>query len=108
MVLLDGFVYGSNDPGVLVCLDVKTGRVKWQNRSVGKGSLTYADGHLYVRSENGPLALVAADPTKYQEHGRFDQPDRSGSPAWAHPVVAQGKLFLRDQDRVLAFDVKNR
>ena len=53
MVQVDGYLYGSDDPGILTCLDLKTGNVMWQERSVGKGSVTYADGHLYVRSEAG-------------------------------------------------------
>ena len=106
MVLLDGHVYGSSDPGVVRCLDLATGDVKWENRSVGKGSITCADGHLYVRSEKGPVALIEASPVGYNETGRFDQPDRSNSEAWAHPVVSHGKLFLRDQDLLLVYDVK--
>lgn len=106
MILVDGMVYGASDPGVLRCLDLKSGDVKWENRSVGKGSITAADGHIYLRSENGPVALVELSPDKYVEKGRFDQPNRSGAAAWAHPVVSHGKLFLRDQDLLLAYDVK--
>ncbi len=108
MVLLDGHVYGSSDPGILRCLDLATGDVKWENRSVGKGAITCADGYLYVRSEQGPVALVEATPSGYNEAGRFDQPNRSGAQAWAHPVVAQGKLFLRDQDVLLVYDIKGK
>ncbi|MDB5334949.1 MAG: outer rane biosis protein BamB [Planctomycetaceae bacterium] len=106
MVLLNGCVYGSSDPGVVRCLDLATGDVKWEDRSVGKGSITCADGYLYVRSENGPVALVEASPSGYNETGRFEQPDRSNANAWAHPVVSHGKLILRDQDLVLVYDVK--
>lgn len=106
MLLLDGYLYGSSDPGVLTCLDLKTGEVAWRNRSVGKGSITYAQGHIYLRSEDGPLALVEATPKGYREKGRIDQPHRSDKPAWAHPVVADGKLFLRDMDRLLCYDVR--
>ena len=106
MVLLDGHVYGSSDPGVLRCLELASGDVKWENRSVGKGSITCADGRLYVRSEKGPVALVEATPTEYNETGRFEQSERSDAEAWAHPVVSHGKLFLRDQDILLVFDIK--
>jgi len=106
MVALDGYIYGSNDPGILTCLEMKSGRVVWQDRSVGKGSLTCADGHLYLRSENGPVALIEATPAGYREKGRFDQPQRSGANSWPHPVVSNGKLFLRDQDILLAYDIK--
>lgn len=106
MVLLNGHVYGSSDPGVVRCLELETGSVKWENRSVGKGSITCADGYLYVRSERGPVALVEATPNGYNETGRFEQPQRSDAEAWAHPVVSHGKLFLRDQDLLLVYDVK--
>ena len=106
MVLVDGHVYGSNDPGIMMCLDLKSGNVRWQDRSVGKGAVTCADGHIYLRSENGPVALIEANSSEYREKGRFDQPNRSGANSWPHPVVAQGKLFLRDQDVLLCYDVK--
>ncbi len=63
-VLVDGFLYGCNDPGVLVCLDFRTGKVRWQSRRPGKGSLTCADGCLYYRSENGPVRLIEANPRR--------------------------------------------
>jgi outer membrane protein assembly factor BamB len=108
MVALDGHIYGSNDPGILTCLEMLTGKVAWRERSVGKGAVTYADGHIYLRSENGPVALVEAKPEGYREKGRFDQPRRSGANAWPHPVVARGRLFLRDQDVLLCYDVRDR
>jgi outer membrane protein assembly factor BamB len=101
MVQVDGFLYGSSDPGVLTCINLRDGQTVWQNRSVGKGALTCADGHIYMRSEKGPIALVEVNPKAYVEKGQFDQPERSGKPAWPHPVVADGKLFLRDQDLLL-------
>jgi len=106
MVLVKDHLYGTS--GSLLCVDFKTGKIVWDNRSVGKGSLTYADGHLYVRGENGKVALVEASPVKYEEKGRFTQPDRSQQPAWPHPVVANGKLYLRDWDTLLCYDVKNK
>ena len=105
MVVLDGFLYGCDDQ-ILTCINLRNGQIAWKSRSVGKGSVTCADGHLYVRSEGGPVALVEANPREYVEKGHFDQPRRSGRPAWSHPVVADGKLFLRDMDTLLAFDVK--
>lgn len=106
MIVLGGMVYGSSDPGVLRCVELSTGDVKWENRSVGKGSITAADGHIYLRSENGPIALVELTPDEYRETGRFDQPERSDAAAWAHPVVSNGKLFLRDQNLLLVYNVK--
>lgn len=105
MVALDGYVYGF-DEAVLTCLDIKTGKVAWKNRSVGKGSVTFAEGHLYCRSEGGDIALVEANPKSYVEKGRFSPEGRSGRPAWAHPVVASGKLLIRDQGKLFGFDIK--
>jgi outer membrane protein assembly factor BamB len=105
MAAVSGYLYGF-DEGTLVCLDIKANKVKWQDRSVGKGSLTIADGMLYLRSENGPVALAEVTPDAYNESGRFDQPDRSNHQSWSHPAVAGGKLYLRDMDTLLVYDVK--
>jgi outer membrane protein assembly factor BamB len=104
MVLVDGHIYGTGG-NTLLCVNFKTGEIAWQDRSVGKGSVAYADGHLYVRGEKGPIALVEATPTGYKEKGRFQQPDRSEKNAWPHPVVAGGKLYIRDWDILLCYDV---
>jgi outer membrane protein assembly factor BamB len=111
MVLLDGHVYGVDDSGTLRCVEMKTGKIAWTDRCVAsKGSLTYADGHLYVRSESGDgtVVLVEATPKAYVEKGRFNQPDRSKQRSWPHPVVANEKLYLRDQDVLLCYDVRGR
>jgi outer membrane protein assembly factor BamB len=107
VVLVGDYLYGF-DQSNLTCINFKTGEVAWSNRSVGKGSVVYADGHIYVRSERGPVALVEANPTAYVEKGRFDQPDRSSANSWPHPVVANGRLYLHDQDILLCYDVKAR
>jgi outer membrane protein assembly factor BamB len=100
------YLYGTNNNG-LVCMDFKTGAVKWSERSVGKGSITAADGMLYVRGEkDGQVALVEATPGGYKEKGRLKQPDRSAKLAWPYPVVAGGRLYLRDGDILLCYDVK--
>ncbi len=108
VVLVGQHVYGHSDRGDWTCMDVTNGNVAWKNRGVRKGAVVYADGHLYCRSESGAgtVALVEATPTGYVEKGRFDQPDRSGKQTWAHPVVVNGRLFLRDQDVLLCFDVR--
>jgi outer membrane protein assembly factor BamB len=105
MVLVDGYLYGTNNRDLL-CVDFLKGEVKWQTGSVGRGAVCYADGNLYVRGENGGVALVAASPTAYKEKGRFQQPNRSDKPAWPYPVVANGRLYLRDQAVLLCYDVK--
>jgi outer membrane protein assembly factor BamB len=105
MILLGDHLYGTGT-AALLCVNFKTGKVAWQERSVGKGSVAYADGHLYVRGENGTVALVEANPAEYKEKGRFRQPDRSRQLAWPHPVIAGGRLYLRDWDILLCYDVK--
>lgn len=104
VVLLDGHVYGSSG-GTFRCLNLESGELAFNERSAGKGATVFADGHFYLRSENGPVALIEATPEGLVERGRFDQPERSRAKAWAHPVVANGKLYLRDQDVLLCYDV---
>ncbi len=99
------YIYASSGP-IIVCLELETGEVAWEKRSVGKGSLSYADGHLYLRSEKGPIALIEANPKAYTEKGQFKQPDRSRRQSWAHPVIANGRLLLRDQDKLFSYDLK--
>ena len=114
VVLVDGCLYGSNGGnggGYLVCLDFKTGEVLWNERDpdkrrVPKGSLSVADGRLYYRTEDGTVLLIEPSRKEYLERGRFEQPDRSRPPAWSHPVVANGKLYIRDQDLLLCYDAK--
>jgi outer membrane protein assembly factor BamB len=106
MVIVDGMLYGASDSGVLTCIDLASGKVKWRSRSVGKGAVTYADGRIYLRSEEGPVVLVEATGAGYRELGRLEPPKSKNSSAWSHPVVAAGKLFLRDQDTLLCYDLK--
>lgn len=104
-VLVDGHLYGTGQ--VLFCADFNTGKTLWSNRSVGAASLCYADGRLYVRGHNtGEVAIVEASPKEYVEVGRLKQPDRSQSPAWPHPVVANGGLYLRDHGVLLCYEVQ--
>jgi outer membrane protein assembly factor BamB len=108
MVLLNGYLYGADDPGLLTCLDFKTGRVKWEDRAPGKGSLIAADGMLIFRNEGGPVVLVEASPDGYKERGRFTPPNRTEHNAWSYPVVANGRLYLRDQDTMICYDLRAR
>ncbi len=105
VVRIGDSLYGTGG-AALVCLDFKTGAVRWKERCVGKGSITAADGHLYVRGERGTIALVEASPTGYKETGRFQQPSRSRFPTFCHPVVAGGRLYLRDADLLFCCDIK--
>jgi outer membrane protein assembly factor BamB len=100
-------LYGTNRGG-LMCVDFASGEVKWQERGIGAGSVCFADGRLYVHGENGDMALVEANPDEYREHGRFtppDLPERGRSKAWAYPVVANGRLYVRDLGTLWAYDV---
>ena len=106
VVLIGDYVYGTNGKG-LVCMEFATGVVKWTDPSAGTGAVCYAEGNLYLRSEKtGDVALIEASPTGYKEKGRFKQPERSKIQAWPHPIVANGRLYLRDQGVLLCYDVK--
>src|SRR5215468_1949116 len=107
VVLVNGYLYGFHGDAVLTCLEFATGKKMWANRSVGKGSLTYADGMLYLLSEKNVVGLAEANPNAYVEKGRFSIPDQ-GRNSWAHPVVIGGKLYIRDQGTLTAYDVKTR
>lgn len=105
-VLIGDYLYGFSS-SILTAMKFDTGEVAWRDRSVGKGSLVFADGHLYCLSENGVVGLVEATPAGYKETGRFRIP-QGDLPTWTHPVVAGGRLYLRDQDTIYAFNVKEK
>jgi len=103
-VLIGDYLYGFSS-SILTAMKFDTGEIAWRDRSVGKGSLVYADGNLYCLSEKGVVGLVEATPTGYKEKGRFRIP-QDQLETWTHPVVAGGRLYLRDQDTIYAFDIK--
>ena len=105
-VLIGDYLYGYSS-SFLTAMKFDTGEMAWRDRSVGKGSLVYADGHLYCFSENGVVGLVEATPAGYKEKGRF-RIQQDSLPTWSHPVVAGGRLYLRDQDTIYAYDVKEK
>jgi outer membrane protein assembly factor BamB len=107
-IVLGDYLYGTSGQGLL-CVEFNTGKVKWKDRGVGAGSICFADGRLYIHGETGDVALVEATPDAYREKGRFalpDQPDRGRSQAWAYPVVANGRLYLRDLGALWCYDIK--
>jgi outer membrane protein assembly factor BamB len=109
-VEVGGYLYGTSGRGLL-CAEFITGKVRWQNRSVGPASLCCADGRLYLHGENGEVALVEATPEGYRAKGRFtppDQPNRGASKAWAYPVVANGRLYLRDLGVLWCYDIQDK
>jgi outer membrane protein assembly factor BamB len=102
-VLVGEYLYGFSS-SILTAMHFDTGKPAWRHRSVGKGSLVYAGDRLYLFSENGVVGLAEANPAAYREHGRFEI--RTGQlPTWSHPVVSGGRLYLRDQDTIYAYDV---
>ena len=114
VILHDGALFGANGGnggGYLACLDFKTGEVLWNERDsdkrrVTKGAVAFADGRIYYRTEEGPIVLIEPSRKEYLERGRFAQPERTDKPAWAHPVIANGKLYIRDQDKLFCYDIQ--
>lgn len=104
MVYVEGHVYGSNSD-ILSCVNIRNGKATWRERSM-KGSVVYADKKIVFRHEDGDVVLLAANSDSYQELGRFSQPRRSGRPAWSHPVIADGRLYLRDMDKLLVYGIR--
>ncbi|MEE2642870.1 MAG: PQQ-binding-like beta-propeller repeat protein [Planctomycetota bacterium] len=113
MVLIDGHVYMGNghNKGFPLCLEMRTGKVKWGGRLRGEGdgsaAIVAADGQIYFRYEDGKMALVEANPGAYKVNGSFRLPIRNGK-SWPHPVVADGQLYIRCQDQIVCFDIKKK
>ncbi|MCE9605523.1 MAG: PQQ-binding-like beta-propeller repeat protein [Planctomycetia bacterium] len=103
VLLVGEYLYGFGTG--LICQDFLSGKIAWKARSVTKGSLTYADGLLFLLGENHEVALADALPDSYQEKGRF-KIDNFGRPSWAHPIVAGGRMYIRNMHRMTAYDVR--
>jgi outer membrane protein assembly factor BamB len=103
-ILVGEHLYGFSS-AILTALRFADGATAWKDRSVGKGSMAFADGHLYLFSEGGVVGLAEATPAGYREKGRFSI-QQAGLPTWAHPIIAGGRLYIRDQDTVYAYRVK--
>jgi outer membrane protein assembly factor BamB len=109
VILVGDYVYGdSGDSGSPFCAELMTGKVVWKGRGSGKGSasVAYADDHLYIRFADGTMALANASPTAYKEVSSFKVPGSGKRPSWSHPVIAGGKMYLREGDSILCYDVK--
>ena len=112
-VVVGEYLYGTTDAG-LVAAEFTTGKVKWQGEGIGSGSVAYADGQLYLHGQNGNVALIEATPEAYREKGRFTPPvqpkrKRLGpypEKAWTYPVIANGRLYIRDIGTLWAYDIK--
>jgi outer membrane protein assembly factor BamB len=113
MVLVGNHVYGGNgqSKGFPICVEFVTGKVAWggdiRNAGTGSAAVVYADGNLYFRYQNGVVLLIQATPEGYKEKGSFTIPDVT-KPSWSHPVVLDGRLYLREQDVLYVYDVKKR
>lgn len=107
-VKIGDYLYGTAS-GSLLCVDYVSGELKWQGKSVAPGAVCFADGRLYLHGEKGDVALIEATPDEFREKGRFTppaQPDRGKANAWCYPVVANGRLYLRDLGTLWCYDVK--
>ncbi len=112
VILVGDCLYGYSDKGGWTCQDWMTGDVKWSEKKLGKGAIHCADGMLYLLEESsGTAVLIEASPEGWKEHGRFklDPQTAQRKPQgkiWTHPVVSNGKLYLRDQEFISCYDVK--
>lgn len=110
MILLGDYIYAGHghNAGAPTCLKWLTGETVWRHKrgpGTGSAAVAYADGNLYFRFENGLMALIGATPEEYQEKGTFQIPNVE-QPSWSHPVIAGGKLYLREQDVLYCYSIK--
>ena len=110
VIEIDGKIYGSNwlnnNSGKWVCLDWNTGKVEYVADWFTKGSMVYADGMLYVYEEKtGNVGLVKPDPKGFEVVNSF-KVNKGTGPHWAHPFIANGKLFLRHGDFLMVYNIK--
>jgi outer membrane protein assembly factor BamB len=111
IVLVGDHLYGdSDDKGIPFCAELMTGTLAWKQRGSGKNSASVlaADGHLYIRYSDGTLSLVKADPAAYTEVSSFQVPGSGDRPSWAHAVIVDGRLYLREGDAILCYDIKQK
>ncbi len=108
-VRIGDFIYGGhgNNNGLPTCLEVSTGKIRWKRRGPGVGSAAViaADGRLYFRYQDGLVAMIAATPERYELCGQL-QIAGAGGDSWSHPAISDGKLFLREQNTLLIYDVR--
>jgi len=109
VLLLNGNLYGTStfrNGNLWVCLDWETGKNKFMDKGVGKGSLTYADGMLYTLSENGVMGLVRPTPAGHELVSSFKIPEGGKGNSWAHPVVCGGRLYIRHGEFLYAYNLR--
>ncbi|MCX5759324.1 MAG: PQQ-binding-like beta-propeller repeat protein, partial [Candidatus Hydrogenedentes bacterium] len=107
VVLVDGYLYGTSHRGQFVCLEMATGKVMWKTREIKQGGIVYADGMLYVYEgpKEGTVSLVKPDPAGFQRTGLFTVTEGTEN-HWAHPTIANGLLFIRHGDALIAYNIK--
>lgn len=107
LILRDGYLYSSTERRQLVCLDIATGAVLWKHERIngGKVALAFADGLLFCRGENGEITLVEDNPKEYVEKGTFMQPERTDCNAWTYPLIIEGKMYIRDQQKLFCYSL---
>ena len=111
VILVGDHLYGHSDGYAWVCQDFKTGEEVWAHRDFQKGAVGYADGMLYCLEEStGTVVLAEASPKSWAERGRFrlapqSQIRSSSGRIWTHPVICNGKLYLREQNTLMCYDV---
>ena len=112
VVLVGDFLYGDTDSkGIPYCAEFMTGKNRWKSRGSGKGSasVTAADGHLYFWfSKSATMALVKASPDRYEEVSSFKIEEGSDRPTWAHPVILDGRLYLRKDDAICCYNLQKK
>ncbi len=107
VVLVDGYLYGARWRGGWSCLEWETGQTMYMERGVGKGSVTYAEGMLYTFSDRGEMGLVPATPEEHEIVSRFRVPPGGSGRSWAYPVVCDGRLYLRHDDYLFCYDIRD-
>jgi outer membrane protein assembly factor BamB len=112
MVLVDGHVYlgHGHNQGRPMCIELLTGKIKWgpvRGPGTDSAAVLYADGHLYFRYQNAVMALIEATPEAYRLKASFTLPSHLDN-SWPHPVISDGRLYLRDQDVLLCYDLSAR
>ncbi|MBL7133410.1 MAG: polyvinylalcohol dehydrogenase, partial [Phycisphaerae bacterium] len=111
VVLVGDHLYGGSggNRGAPTCIELLTGKIAWKAEAPAKGSaaLVYADGHVLFRYEKGPVVLVEATPKAFKVKGRFE-PTKGKGPAWPHPVIHDGKLYLRHSNLLMCYDISGK
>ncbi len=110
MVLVNGHIYcgHGNGNGLPICVEMKTGEIAWgpqRGPGSGESSVAYADGNVVFRFQDGTIAIVKANPKKFDLVRSF-KPEYQERESWAYPAIANGKLYLREQDKVMCYSLR--